>query len=203
MKRISFTSFKGGVGKTTCSICLATLLSDRGPVVVVDADPNRSATIWASRKQLPFVVCDLMQAMEVVPKVMPEYLIFDTPARPNQDELDRLIERSDLIIVPCTPDVLSIGTLREVSQMMAGYEDRYSVLLNMVPTGNQTDGQDAIATLSKNNIVPFFDTTIRRYKAYQNAANQGTILTKQKNGGVAWRDWTKLAEQPKVAQVIG
>ena len=46
--RISFVHTKGGVGKTTNTIMLATAAARRGiDVEVLDADPQGSATRWA------------------------------------------------------------------------------------------------------------------------------------------------------------
>ncbi|BAY43405.1 plasmid partitioning protein, ParA family [Scytonema sp. HK-05] len=47
MPIISLSSFKGGVAKTTSAIYLASLFSKDGATLVIDADPNRSATTWA------------------------------------------------------------------------------------------------------------------------------------------------------------
>ncbi|MDF5730528.1 MAG: AAA family ATPase [Rhizonema sp. PD38] len=45
MPIISLSSFKGGVTKTTSAICcLALLFCEDGTTLVIDADPNRSAT---------------------------------------------------------------------------------------------------------------------------------------------------------------
>ena len=48
MPIISLSSFKGGVAKTTSAICLASLFCLDGTTLVIDADPNRSATTWVS-----------------------------------------------------------------------------------------------------------------------------------------------------------
>lgn len=45
---ISVVNTKGGVGKTTTAVYLATALSCQDRVVLLDADPQGSATSWAT-----------------------------------------------------------------------------------------------------------------------------------------------------------
>jgi chromosome partitioning protein len=50
MPTIVFASPKGGVGKSTAAVLLATeLASHGGSVRMIDADPNRPLTQWANR----------------------------------------------------------------------------------------------------------------------------------------------------------
>lgn len=54
MPIISVASPKGGAGKSTASVILATELAYAGAeVTILDCDPNRSITIWADRGPLP------------------------------------------------------------------------------------------------------------------------------------------------------
>jgi chromosome partitioning protein len=47
MQRIAIVNSKGGVGKTTTAVCLAGALVDRGRrVLLVDLDPQASASVW-------------------------------------------------------------------------------------------------------------------------------------------------------------
>ena len=55
---ITVASFKGGQAKTTSAVHLAAFFSKRGKTLLIDGDPNRSASSWAKRKSLPFMVCD-------------------------------------------------------------------------------------------------------------------------------------------------
>jgi chromosome partitioning protein len=49
MPVITFSSPKGGAGKTTAATLLATELAERGAaIVVIDADPNKNVLDWAS-----------------------------------------------------------------------------------------------------------------------------------------------------------
>jgi chromosome partitioning protein len=41
---ITVASFKGGVGKTTTAVHLAAYLQPEGETLLIDGDPNRSAT---------------------------------------------------------------------------------------------------------------------------------------------------------------
>jgi chromosome partitioning protein len=54
MPVVTVASPKGGSGKSTASVILATELAHAGAeVVVLDCDPNRSITIWSRRGHLP------------------------------------------------------------------------------------------------------------------------------------------------------
>src|SRR5215471_18379280 len=54
MPVVTVASPKGGAGKSTASVLLATELAHAGAeIVLLDCDPNRSATIWASKGPVP------------------------------------------------------------------------------------------------------------------------------------------------------
>ncbi len=59
---ITVASFKGGVAKTTTAVHLATCLNEKAKTLLIDGDPNRSASGWAKRGNLPFTVIDERQA---------------------------------------------------------------------------------------------------------------------------------------------
>ena len=59
---ITMASVKGGVGKSTSAVYLAAELAKIGKTLLVDGDPNRSVTRWASQGHLPFTVVSESQA---------------------------------------------------------------------------------------------------------------------------------------------
>jgi len=106
---ITVAGFKGGVGKTTTAVHLACFFSKLGETLLVDGDPNRSATGWSKRGSLPYKVVDLMQATLYAPKY--EHIIIDTAARPEESELQALADGCNLLVLPTTPDALAIDAL--------------------------------------------------------------------------------------------
>ena len=54
MPTIVFASPKGGAGKSTSAVVLASELARRGAAVtIIDADPNRPVSAWAKRPGRP------------------------------------------------------------------------------------------------------------------------------------------------------
>ena len=54
MPTIVVASPKGGAGKSTTAVLLATELAHEGiPVTMLDCDPNRSLSLWAGQSDLP------------------------------------------------------------------------------------------------------------------------------------------------------
>ena len=91
MKIITLTGYKGGIGKSCTAVHLATYLSDFGNVLLIDGDPNRTAINWDKRGGLPFDCVDERKAAKEIPGR--DYLVIDTPARPDSDAPSKGISR--------------------------------------------------------------------------------------------------------------
>ena len=78
---ISVASLKGGVGKSTSAVHLAVYFQQSGPTLLVDGDPNRSATRWAKRGKMPFAIADEKEAAYQARNF--QHVIIDTSARPE------------------------------------------------------------------------------------------------------------------------
>ena len=106
---ITVASFKGGVAKTTTAVHLAAYFQDKSPTLLIDGDPNRSATGWSRRGQLPFKVVDERQAAKYAREF--EHCVIDTEARPEEEDLKALADGCNLLIIPTTPDALALDAL--------------------------------------------------------------------------------------------
>lgn len=168
---ITVAGFKGGVGKTTTAVHLAALLHERAPTLLVDGDPNRSASVWARAGRLPFPVTDERQAMRQVRSFT--HVVIDTKARPDEDDLKALAAGCDLLIIPTTVETLALDALLLLVRTLTTLPTTpFRVLLTMVPPRPTRDVDDARALLAAANI-PVFTSAVRRLVAFQKASLNG------------------------------
>lgn len=100
--------FKGGQSKTTTAVHIAALLNAGEIYPFGGRRTRRSATSWNKRKGFPFKVVDEKQAVRFARDF--EHVLIDTQARSSEEDLKELAGGCDLIIVPLTPDALSLDT---------------------------------------------------------------------------------------------
>ena len=109
---ITFLNWKGGVGKTTLSVHVAWELAQAGAsVLLMDADPQASATQWAGlRESTPFVTVAYAQpnlhrqAADLRDRY--DWIVIDGPPR-GDDIVKACVIAADLVVVPIEPSGLS------------------------------------------------------------------------------------------------
>jgi len=192
---ITVASFKGGVGKTTTSVHLATYLAAKAPTLLLDGDQNRSATSWGQRGGLPFKIADERQAARFARDYV--HTVIDTQARPTPEDLRVLVDSCDLLVIPTTPDALSLDALMlTVGALKNLGASNFRVLLTIIPPPPNHDGNDAHKTLTELGI-PTFTGGIRRLIAFQKAALVGVPVREvdDARAGAGWEDYCGIAEQ--------
>lgn len=194
---ITVASNKGGVGKTTTSIHIAAYLQTLAPTLLVDNDPNKSATGWASRSEngLPFRVVDVNQSLKVGRGF--EHVVFDTKARPDKAEMKTLAEGCDLMVIPTTPDAMSIEALMGTVELLRGLGvGQFKILITIIPPYPERDGEDARSMLEGNG-YPLFGSGIREAKAFKVAALRGLTVNQIKGprSAVCWDDYLKVGAE--------
>jgi chromosome partitioning protein len=114
MKTILVASSKGGVGKTTIATQLAAQSALAGQrTVLVDADPQASATRWAQRRAgldsavLPVDGSGGRGWQKQVPDDA-QKIVIDVPAGAMAHELAPFLERADAVVVPVLPSTIDI-----------------------------------------------------------------------------------------------
>lgn len=102
--RLALVNLKGGVAKTTSSLYLATAYSSLGSTILIDADPQGSASDWVASiedggQALPFeVVVANARTMERSGH-QGEFVVIDTP--PGDPRIiDEAIATADLVLIP-------------------------------------------------------------------------------------------------------
>jgi chromosome partitioning protein len=123
MTVVSFASSKGGAGKTTSAIVLATTLARKYSISLIDTDPAHRLASWASKAKLP-------ERMEVHVSLGERYI---------HDEIESARRRADFVI--CDLE----GAATRLNAYAMGESD-----LVIVPMGDeQPDAEGAIETLAQ------------------------------------------------------
>jgi len=115
---ISLVNQKGGVGKTTAVINLASGLAERGDqILVVDSDPQGSVIQWQSIAgvnefdAVHFPSAQLNRKLKALNRRY-RHTVIDSP--PAIEEITRAaVQASDLVIIPIAPSPLDIWSSKE------------------------------------------------------------------------------------------
>ena len=119
MRTIALVSMKGGSGKTTLALHLASAAAEHGHnVAVLDLDPQQSAAKWGDRRSgsVPVVLAAppsrLGQDLERVATAGADVVVIDTPPRAGSDNAAIAAARvADLVVLPCRPAILDLETV--------------------------------------------------------------------------------------------
>lgn len=190
---ISVASYKGGVGKTTTSIHLAAYFQQLGPTLLLDGDLNRSSLRWAEPGKLPFKVVDHRQAAMHISRY--EHIIVDTQARPDEQDMKVLTGSCDLLILPCTPDAISLQVLDDTVQGLKKIgAQNFRILLTIIPPRPNRDGEEAHQYIV-NAGLPIFAGGIRRLVSFQRAALVGVTVADIDRNNLGWADYSGIGDQ--------
>ena len=154
MKIIAVTGYKGGVGKTITSIHIARYLADKGKVLLIDSDPNRSVEKWAARgeKEPSFKVKNEKSAPAHI--AGNDFLVLDTPARPDSNELKEISQEAHLTILPCVPDAISLDPMLQMFHDLFP-SAIYRVLITIAPPYPSKSADELRSVLAENHIEVF------------------------------------------------
>jgi chromosome partitioning protein len=165
--RLALVSSKGGTGKTTSSVFLASALHRQGRTLAIDADPQGSLTAWSAGGELPFTVVSIPtpQIHRQIKDLAADYehVVIDTP--PGEMSITRsAILAVPLVLVPLSPTGLDIDRLRPTWEALADLEPTHplglavGVLLTKVRRGTRSrrEAREVLTDLN----YPVMDTEI-------------------------------------------
>jgi chromosome partitioning protein len=198
---IAICSQKGGVGKTTLALELASVFADTsGRALVVDIDPQRTAEeIITASATVPFDFAaeDDPHVLEQLRTVRDyDAIIVDCPGNLEDTEtLTGVLASATYAIIPMIPERAAVQPTLRTARLCADSKVDHRVVLNMADPLRGTGPVEAAWGLLDELQVPRMSSFVRRYVAHSQAQLDGRMITEYRGD----RSWSQaLADVRRV-----
>jgi len=184
MPVIALVGNKGGAGKTTLCVNLATGFASRAPTIVLDADPQRSSLQWRTlteRDEAVTVVdaVDDITAAVQASRERHEYVVVDCPPSVHAVQTTSALEICDLALIPVQPSPLDIWATVHIEEKIEAARHinpglRALLIINQLEPRTKLSQliRQALAELS----LPVAETAITRRMAYRSSVLEGRTV---------------------------
>lgn len=204
---ITFLNLKGGCGKTTLSIHVASTLALAGKkVILIDADEQKSSIHWAeTREQEPiFTIAGIpSNTIHKQIKMMQDdydFIIVDGPPRTSSVSRS-CVAASNLVLIPVTPSPYDVWAASEiveilsnVKQSLSEYKKIHAAVIINRKIYNTNLGKEVEIALEEY-ALPIFKTVIHQRIAYAESAASGTSVIEEDPTSIAGKEIKALVEE--------
>jgi chromosome partitioning protein len=143
---IVFASSKGGAGKSTSAVLLASELAESGRrVTVIDADPNRPVSIWAKLPGKPDALTVIEDPTEdtIITSIedaarRSSFVIVDLEGTASM-MVAYAISRADLVIIPSQPSQLDAAQAAKAVRLVRKQEEAFRISIPMAVLFTRTN----------------------------------------------------------------
>jgi len=198
MPTIVFASPKGGAGKSTAAVILATELALKGAgVTIIDADPNKPVSQWAKRGGCPenlSVVADISEStiideIENAARKTP-FVIVDLEGTASM-MVAYAISRADVVVIPTQGSQLDAAeatkAIKLIKQQEKAFHKKipYAILFTRTSSAIRPRTLQHIQAEFLKHGIQAFETQIHEREAYRALFSFGGTLESLSPGHVA------------------
>jgi len=203
-KVIAILNQKGGVGKTTLAVHIATALARKNrKVLLVDADPQGSALDWAAARHgeptFPVVGLPKSSIHKELPALAKDYdiVLIDGPPR-VYDVARSAIMASDLVLVPVQPSPYDVWAAKEIIDLLneatvykPTLQKAFIINRKIVNTAIGRDVAEALSSYP----IPVLQTAICQRVAFAESATKGLTVYEIDPDMLAAQEMNQLAAE--------
>jgi chromosome partitioning protein len=201
MKILSLIAQKGGTGKTTLSIHLAVQAHvDRLKVLLIDLDPQASATAWWRRRtaETPALTQGkaetLAQVLDAARDQGYDLAVIDT-APHNSEGAVTTARLSDHVLIPTRPAILDLDAIGTSTELLNQEGVKAEIVLNACPPPTRY-GQPQIVIEARQALkiygLPVSVTSISQRAAFSHALIDGHAVMEYDRKGKAAQELERL-----------
>jgi chromosome partitioning protein len=195
MQVIALVGNKGGAGKTTLAINLASAFNELAPTVLLDADPQGSSLQWfnIAGDECVLNVADASIGVEDQVRSAGDvsYCVVDCPPSVHSDQTRDALRVSDLVIIPVQPSPLDLWASVHI-ETEVNKARKVNPGLRALLVINQSEPRTRLSRLAADALqelsLPAASTAIHRRVAHRNAILQGRSVLQMGSRGAAAAD---------------
>ena len=196
MKTIAILSQKGGAGKTTLAVNLATAAQlAKKQTVIIDIDPQASATGWGDSRlsETPIVISAqpsrLQKVIEAANENGADFVFIDTSPHSESGAL-AAARLADFILIPCRPAILDLRAISNTIDIVKLAACKAAVVLTCVPPRGSLAHEAAQAIASYN--VELAPIHIGHRASFIHSLTTGQSVLEYEPNGKAMEEINKL-----------
>lgn len=203
MNVVAFLSQKGGSGKTTLVVHTAVAAHEAGRrVVVVDTDPQKSATTWSEARNgsEPMVATaapsDMVRVLKAARDERMDLVIVDT-APHAAPEAAGIARSANLVLIPCRPTAFDLAAAGNAAAIVKAAAVKAAFVLSACPfrAPEIAEAREALAGYG----LPVAPAEITDRRAFSRAVATGRAVTEFESDGRAAAEiralWAWVKEQ--------
>lgn len=192
---IAVINQKGGTGKTTLAFNLAGGLARRGRTLVLDGDPQGSATQWAGLAADPDTAApEVRPAAHAIGSSVRElrgetdYLVVDCPPTLESGAASEAMQAADVVLIPVLPSPMDLwGTVRLSDELTEARDRNPGLAIYFVV--NQVEPRSALSRAMQHALAEFefpaLSARVHRRAIYRHAALEGLTVYDMGRRGIA------------------